>query len=119
METVKNTKQPELAGLQPQEATLISIETDSKYFKSLTVQEYNAVKETFSKVLNHLLGLLQKGELMITPSAESCRYCPYTDICRKGHEPTLRRAAVSYKVRELKTLIENSVPKTRGKNAAK
>ena len=118
MEIIKNTAQKELAGLQPEELTLLSIETDKKPFKSFTAQDYAAIKETFSKILNYRLGLLQKGEMLITPSEDNCKYCPYEDICRKGHTPTLARAALAPQAKALKTFTENAVPKKRGKNAA-
>ena len=99
-EIVKNSGQQELKGLIPQEALFLGIEADEdkKNIQKLTAEEYQAIE----------------GIFFITPAEDACKYCPYDDICRKGHSPTLRRIKISNQARILKDA--DKVSKKENKN---
>ena len=113
-EMVKNSSQSELKGLIPQQAIFLGIETKQSKgnIKTLSLQEYQAIKNIFDEAINFRLDLVKEGIFLITPSTDNCAYCPYKDICRKGHSPSLRRARISQQARILKN-INKQVPQKR------
>ncbi len=115
-EIVKNSGQQELKGLIPQEALFLGIEADEdkKNIQKLTAEEYQAIKKDFDNAVNVRLDLAKEGIFFITPAEDACKYCPYDDICRKGHSPTLRRIKISNQARILKDA--DKVSKKENKN---
>ena len=111
-EITENSLQPELKGLTPKEALFIGIEIEGNKnnIKELTAEKYQAIKHLFHTAVNFRLDLLKEGIFLITPSEDNCKYCPYEDICRKGHTPSLIRAKTSQQAKILKN-INKQVPK--------
>ncbi len=72
-------------------------------FKTLTLNEYNQIKNKFIALLVLLRNFAEKGIFPIYPGdKEYCSYCDFKDICRKNHLPTAKRAQKSNYFKELK-----------------
>ena len=71
--------------------------------KSLTLDDFNEIKNNFFAMLTFLHKLTLEGVFPITPDEKnSCKYCQFKDICRKNNMQTLRRAKKSEYFKKLR-----------------
>ena len=85
-------------------ADLAFIEHEVKNpFKSLTLNDFNAIKNKFTSLLAFLADLAEKGLFPIyCEDKEYCDFCDFKDICRKNHLQTAKRSKKSDYFKELR-----------------
>ena len=101
---VDKSNDKNLQGCKAGAAVLMAIEEEGKPEKIFTSEEYSAVQKAFEYGVKYRAELAENGTFIITPSEEACAYCPYEDICRKDHGPSLRRAAFSAQAKKLRSI---------------
>ncbi len=91
-------RQPTLSSYQNAGACLLAI---ASYKKSdLSPEAYRDMSPRAVAFLKQLIGLIEKGDFFVNPSA-SCTYCPYGLLCRRDAFKTLLRARKSRACQEL------------------
>lgn len=90
---------PELKNCSPDKMSYASIKKNT--IKDITYQEYLSFKDKFCKAVDFLNSLIEEGLFIINPGVPNCDYCIYSDICRKNHGPSQRRAFFSAQAKQL------------------
>ena len=89
---------------------LNSCEADSMIFvsfkdmkpKEISYSEYLSFKKEVWTLAEYLKTLVEEGLFIITPSEDSCQYCPFENICRKKHSASSLRAYLSSQAGKLR-----------------
>ena len=72
-------------------------------FKSLTLNDFNVMKNKFMALLAFLTELAEQGIFpLYAEDKEYCNFCDFKDICRKNHLPTAKRAKKNNYFKELR-----------------
>ncbi len=90
---------PELKNSTPDKMSYGRIKEQA--FRDITYQEYLTFKDKFWSAIKFLKDLIEEGFFIINPGENNCAYCNYSDICRKNHGPSQRRAFFSTQAKKI------------------
>ncbi len=91
---------PDLQGFRADKMLYASLKDSS--FKEISYEEYLVLKEKFWSIADYLQDLIKEGLFIITPNTNACQYCSYSDICRKNHSASAKRAFFSAEANKLR-----------------